>query len=353
MGFPAIMRAPLLVLIAGLSLLGCATPPSSLDNCDTLVCLQERQKNHLVRHIDFWQPMFDKPLEQRVQAAPVELVDYISLDNRVNGFPDGIRSAEDSAEFVTLVRKALSGLPTAVRELFIDRLMGVYIVDDLGSTGFSDNIYDRAGNPVAGFIVLDAGYLQKKANAWASWKDSTIYKPDGDYEIRTTIELAENDTKVNAVQFILLHELAHVLAIGNRFHPNWNLANAVSLDGYPFSQFSWELTADKQGYRSRFDDIFPLRQSIFYYRQPKLEAAQLIPVLKTIEQTNFISLYATTGIFDDFAESFAVYIHSELMNKPYRVEVLKAGQLVYSMGSCLQSRCRDKFEFFNRLFSLN
>lgn len=283
-------------------------------------------------------------------AAPVELVDYISLDNRLNGFPDGIRSAQDSDEFVILVREALSGLPTAVHELFYNKLAGVFIVDGLGSTGFSDNIYDKTRKPIAGFIVLDAGYLQKKANAWASWKDSTTFKPDAKYEIRTTIETAENDSEVNAVQFILLHELAHILAIGSRFHPNWNLAQAVNLDDYPFTQFSWELTADKQGYRSRFDDVFPLRESIVFYRQPKLDAAQLTSVLQTIEQTNFISLYATNSMFDDFAESFAIYVHSEMMGKPYRIEVLKSGQPVYALDSCFHSRCRDKYEFFNQLF---
>ncbi|MFT5401127.1 MAG: hypothetical protein ACI8XW_003941, partial [Gammaproteobacteria bacterium] len=210
MVFPANMLAPLKVLIAGLLLSflsGCTTLNSAV-NCDSRTCLLERQKNHQVRQIDFWQPILKHPLEQRMLAAPVELVDYISLDNRLNGFPDGIRSAQDSDEFVILVREALSGLPTAVHELFYNKLAGVFIVDGLGSTGFSDNIYDKTRKPIAGFIVLDAGYLQKKANAWASWKDSTTFKPDAKYEIRTTIETAENDSEVNAVQFILLHELA-------------------------------------------------------------------------------------------------------------------------------------------------
>lgn len=341
-----------LLLCLALLLLGACSAQFLKAGCLTRACTLDYYANHPLRQLDFWQEQMALPLRQRVFGAPAELVDFVDFDNYLYGYPLGVRAASDAEQFIDLVKQALAGIPDPVLALFENKLAGVFIVEGLGSTGFSDYLKDADGEPVAGWIMLDASALDKAANRWASWKDATAFTPAPGFEIRVTLEQPAEDNQVNAIQFILLHELAHVLSAGSNFHPGWWLVPAEDgLNEYAFARLSWNFDSKQQAYSSLYEEVFPLRSSLRYYRQPALSAAQMVEALQGLQQTNFVSLYAATSIGDDFAETFAIYVHTELMNKPYRVEVLKDGQSLYSVESCLQDRCREKLDLLEALLN--
>ena len=309
-------------------------------------CLYKAVAASSVKKLAFWKRAFEKPLEQRVGPAPQEVREFLLLDNRVHGYPERPRASTVTKEFHDEVVAALAGLPTPVKRRLGDRLAGVLFLDEFGGTGFTDSIADDAGGKGRAFMVLDPTVLAKRtANAWATWKESTPFKPDGRYQLRATIEKPADDTRRQAIQYIVLHELGHVLAVGEDFGPDWNLkASEVPPDArYPFFDLSWSVDRTGNRYESRFEKELPERSNVVYYWGAKLPASAMASVYEHLEQTNFPTLYAATHPSDDFAESFASYVHVVMMRKPFAIVISEEGRVVRSYGSCWEEqRCASK-----------
>jgi hypothetical protein len=75
----------------------------------------------------------------------------------------------------------------------------------------------------------------------------------------------------------------------------------------------------------------------------RLDASQMLDVYGALEHTSFATLYAATNPFDDFAEAFASYVHSELMGKPWEIRIHRDADPVRSYRLCWgQPRCQER-----------
>jgi hypothetical protein len=62
-----------------------------------------------------------------------------------------------------------------------------------------------------------------------------------------------------------------------------------------------------------------------------------------LAKTNFPSLYAATRPGDDFAESFASYVHTVVLKRPWDITIAHDGEVVTHVGACWdEPRCADK-----------
>jgi len=298
---------------------------------------------HPVRKFSTWRDQFSMPLVERIQPAPPALIEYLHWDNAAQGFAERPRPTQVPAAFIAEVKAAIADLPAEVNFLFVDKLVGIFLVDELGGTGYTEAVSDDEGNAVGGFIVLDASVLQgRTANEWATWKESSPFIPDPAWNLEARIETRARDTTRNAIQYILLHELGHVLSIGNVLHPPWSVPPREAGDpqDYTFSKLSWRLDGD--GYASMFDDAFTLRRDVVYYFGAKLPSSRMADAYAQLAKTNFPSLYASTRPGDDFAESFASYVHVVMMHRPWEI-VIRSPDAEISFGACWdEPRCADK-----------
>ena len=309
-------------------------------------CMKRDIRNHAARRLDTWKAELARPLDSRIGPAPPVLIDYLTIDNMNQGFAQRPRSSAPEPAFMADVKAAIEELPPQVWRLFADRLVGIYLVEDLGGTGYTDVVKDPAGNPVAGYIVLDAAVLRPlTANGWATWKEGTPFKPRPDASLAARIETAAGDNRKNAIQYILLHELGHVLAIGGAIHPAWELApkDVPAAASYPFFDLSWTIDRRANRYAWLREAEFPQRRNLVYYFGAKLDAADMVPTYTSLEQTNFPSLYAATQPADDFADSFASYVHVVVQRRPWQITISKKGQVVQTFDACWdQPRCASK-----------
>ena len=312
---------------------------------DDKECAAKAIQGHVITKLDYWKGAFARPVEQRIGAAPPELVEYLTLDNIQSGFPDQPRSAKLRQDFLRDVRAAIAELPRSVRALLSAKLAGIYFVQDLGGTGYTDEIFDAHSNPVAGFVVLDMSVLDKAANAWATWKENTPFKAQPGFRLTAAIESKEQDSRKNAIQYILLHELGHVVSINEKIHPSWNVEpkDVSSPADYPFFSLSWTISRADNRYLTIFDDTFPQRGDVVYYLGAKLPAAQMVDTYDNLARTNFATLYSVTKPGDDFAEAFASYVHTVLMKKPFEIRIYAKGRIARVYRSCwAQQRCAAK-----------
>ena len=298
-----------------------------------------------IKQRSHWTPAFRVPLAKRFGVASPLLIEYITRDNERQGFPNRPRAPALTPDFSADVAAALRTLPAPVKRAIEAKFAGVYFVDDLGGTGWTEELLDEKGQPVAGVIVLDAAVLAKlSANAWATWKENTPFKPDAHWRLAAEIERAGEDNRRQAIQYILLHELGHVLAIGTRLHPSADLApkDAAAHGPYTYYPLSWQ-GAPGDKYLSRFDAAFTTRREAVYYLGAKLEGARMEEAYRQLQATNFPTLYAATNPLDDFAEAFVTYVHTEMQQRPFAVRLYRDDKLVMSYGPCWkETRCGQK-----------
>jgi hypothetical protein len=309
-------------------------------------CAVEAIGANPAKKLAYWRAAMARPVEERIGPAPRELVELLALDNVRHRMPHTPRAAALSDDFLADVRTAFMGLPETLRRRAAEKLAGIYFADDMGSTGFADQVYDAAGVPRAAFVLLDASVLREHtANGWATWKENTPFRPDPALRLEAVIEDSVHDNRASAIQYILLHELAHVVSVGGDLHPNWNLAPArvPSTRAFAFFGQSWFISRHDQDYASHFDAAFPQRKDIVYYGAARLPASAMQSVYERLERTNFPTLYAATHPADDFAESLASYVHTVMMQKPFEIRLYRDGAIAARYGSCWsEARCAGK-----------
>lgn len=334
----------------------CLVAPWSVSaqaTCKERDCATSLMRGHVATQPGYWKSRMERPLAQRIGAAPAELLEYVRLDNLSAGLTNVPRAATLAADFLRDVRRAFDEIPLPVKRLVSGRLAGIYLVEDLGSTGYTDAIFAADGKPVAGFVVLDAAVLkQRSANAWATWKENTPFKPEPGFALNARIASAGGDNRKNAIQYILLHELGHIASIGADIHPHWGIdPSAVQqTENLTYFKLSWTIARQENRFVSLFEPAFDARRDVVYYADARLRGSQMQAVYTQLASTNFPTLYAATSPGDDFAEAFASYVHTVLMRKPLQIEIKHAGRDVLRHSSCwTQARCTGKRAILEQL----
>jgi hypothetical protein len=315
-------------------------------------CAREAARTHPVRKPEFWRAALAKPVGERIGPAPPELVHFVTLDNVANGYPNRPRVSKLTPDFLADVKRAFEAIPAAVKRRLEAKLAGIYFADDFGGTGFSDEI-GEAGKAKLGFVLLDPTVLTaRKANDWATWKENSPFKPAKGLALEATIEKPGDDTRANAIQYILLHELGHVLSVGEDALPSWALEpkNVKSTREFPFFELSWTIAGDR--YASLFDARFPQRKDVVFYFGAKLDATAMVDTYAALEATNFPTLYAATHPGDDFAESLVNYVHVEMMGKPFEIRIRNGSKVVKRYGACWREpRCAAKRAYLEKFLA--
>ena len=179
-------------------------------------------------------------------------------------------------------------------------------------------------------VALDVdAFEQRTANAWASWKENTPFTPMHGYRLEAQIAAPQDDHRQGALQYLLLHEFGHVLAAGRGLLPEWwNDTQAMrETDDYLYLPLAWRITPGKEVVPLPEND-FQLRGDIAYYQAPRLAASQMPDAYAQLRSANFATLYAATSMHEDFAESFASYVHTIMLGKPQCIRIHRDGKLL-------------------------
>lgn len=296
---------------------------------------------------DFWEAVLKKPLVERLASAPDELLAYVELVNASTGNPHRPHAAIIPKDFLVDVRAAIQEMPSVIKEKLSAPLLGVYFGHGLGSSGITDVVVKITGELVGVVTVLDLdALLNRSANEWATWKENTPFITMGSYRIEAIIENDKNNNRKNAIQYLLLHEFGHVLTARNMFLPNWWLSSQYfkSTDEYTFLPLSWQITMTGEIIPLLRED-FKHRKLIAYYTENKLPSEDVMNFYESLEKTSFATLYAATNSYDDFAESFASYVHFILLKKPFEIRIRHENKIIMHLENYwLSKRCTAKYQ---------
>ena len=306
---------------------------------------------------DYWGTDWQKKSWiERLQPAPEKLLEYLKEQNKLDGFSEVPVAVTPAPEVSDACKDISRSLSPALNKLLNKRLIGIFSVKDLGGSGFAEEILDETGHKPYAIIVLDRDVLLKrKANEWATWKENSIFQPkqSGGLRLQMIIASEKDNTVQNAVRYLLLHELGHVLGLVSNVHPSWSPADKTISPDCSFMKLSWK--PDNMGKPvSLFDDKFPERKKIRFYSFDKAQLTnnQMPVVYGNLQQsTNFVSMQASTNVWEDFAESFVTYVHAVRDKKPWQVRIENDKGRFDVINACWQEkRCAEKKIFLDRWF---
>lgn len=313
---------------------------------------------------DFWHAQSKLPLLERIATAPQELLDYVSAVNALQHTtssappPEPAKAYQISPDFLNDVQNAIAQLPDSVQASLTPHLLGVFIASGVGSSAISDVIALPDGSILGAAVLLDANaFLMRSANAWMGWKESMPFTADARYQLRAQIADEDDDQRQHALQYLLLHEFGHVLSVNTEFLPNWWIGSQKFRDTeeYSFLAICWQIAMDGK-IIPLLRHQFPQRAAVHYYPQTEeylIPAEQMAEVYQALDRTGFPSLYAATSVYEDFAESFASYVHVVLMHKPWRIQVLQGQEVVFNFADYWTSpRAQRKLKLFAELLSI-
>jgi hypothetical protein len=307
-------------------------------------------KQHDARSVSTWSGFIGKGIKDRILPAPDIIIDYLIKDNKFQGYNERPKKPEMDPEFFSDIVRAIVELPKSVRNHIHEHVVAVFLVEELGGTAYGELLRDFDNNKM-GFIVLDVGSLNRKANEWASWKENSPFAAKGISIIEAEIEQKNNDNRMAAIQYIFLHEVGHLVGVAKWAHPNWFMGGHPQK--WPFTKLSWLTLESGLKGKSKFDETFTNRSKIKFYsfKDAQLTSKEIDGTYGQLLKTDFVSLCAATNMYDDFAETYAMYVHVVLQDRPWKIRIIKEGKTLREIiNPILDKRCEIKKRYLDRMF---
>jgi hypothetical protein len=286
-----------------------------------------------------------KPLTSRIYGLTQPLAEFLFADNTVAGGkarPMAVTLGNTPRELVSL----LDALPEKVRRHLSKRLVGIFFGSNLGAYSMTDYVYkgleDR--QPMGAFIAVDVSAFVSMASNLSQWmtaREGSVFKISKQDWVEARLESKPNEAW--PYEYAVLHELGHVYSVGTPVHPAWEVPHWFGEDvaHYPFMGISWLIRG--RGYDIRPESDFSGRGLVHYYGQQDMPNNRIAGVYDELGKAPFPTLMAATNPFDDFAESFASYVHTVILKKPFELIVHKKGKVVKVVKSCWdEPRCAAK-----------
>lgn len=254
-----------------------------------------------------------RPVVEKIQPLNDLAASYVVRWNEIDGFDERPSPAEMKPELKAALVRELAALPDPLQRFMQSHLFAIFTCKNLGGSAIAGVILDGKTS-IGGFLILDVDVLNRPANDWISYKENTVFQPEPGLRYRVEMEGEGSNTVAAAMRFILVHELGHIFGQVKQVTLPFSEKYPVLSDS-PFMVESWESVDGVSRPRGA-----PWAENVkFYRKEPPYKLSQAVPLYGDLRETAFATLYAVTDTEEDWAETFALYVHCVLLKKHYRV----------------------------------
>lgn len=210
------------------------------------------------------------------------------------------------------VRNAFAHLPPLHQRILKQHLQSISFMDNMPNTALT-SLLESGSGPKMFNITFRAGLLDETISEWATWKENTCFKLEGQGCYKVRVE----GGKMDALLYVLLHEATHVVDAVTEVTP-YSAEKDSIVTPTPYTKNVWRMvTVPEDPY---IDSL--LEQTRF--RSGKAIPINLAPdVYRKLAKTPFPSLYGMAAWSEDLAELVSVYHMTSKLNQPFHVVVTK------------------------------
>lgn len=267
-------------------------------------------------------------------------IDFVTQMNKIDGFSEVPTQSKSLPEMKKHLQNISKKFHPSVKKLFDDYIYGIYFCEKLGGTGLTGYVYNKEKKlPVGGIVFIDATVINKKANDWITYKENSVFIAK---QVSLKIEIEEeiNNTIENALRYILMHEMGHIVSNTFQIIPDLQ-SNELNYSNYSFTRDIW-INQNTSYYD---DEIFPFRSKIIFYatedKKINLDRDWKM-IYPNLLKNRFPTLYSATNADDYFAEIFVSYVHCIIDSKPWKLTLTQEGKELYSVQNGIYFMEKEK-----------
>ncbi len=244
------------------------------------------------------------------------------------------RCQEGSLSYTSYFESLYDNYPPALQKMFCS-LTRIFIEKQFFGTAYASSIYDPQGNRNGAVIGIRQSVLDESLNlsTWSSWKEQLSFGGVTDsYTITPNlpqIMTSSNSRTNDFLYFVVTHEFGHLFDFANDLNKQVNCPEpAPEQDEFPecemaeesFGAISWVTDL-----KPRVENEFTNRSGLCFYTcaGKTLSKSDIPAIYESLLNTNFISTYAATQPWDDFAESLANYVIGEKFKTQYVLNTMQ------------------------------
>ncbi|MGE3260932.1 MAG: hypothetical protein AB7K68_04045 [Bacteriovoracia bacterium] len=220
--------------------------------------------------------------------------------------------------------------PPALQKMFCS-LRHIYIEKKMAGTAYAGLNRDTNGNPDGALMGVRKSVLDEELdlNTWATWKEQLSFGGGNSY--RNPLPTLPTITSFNSagtsdfLYFVITHEFGHIFDFANNLNQTQNCTTPVDKTQQPECEMvpgSWGSISWATSQKAKPENEFPLRKYLCFYwcNGQTIAHNDVLNVYSGLADTDFISLYATSQAWDDFADSLAYYLSYKNLGASYSID---------------------------------
>ncbi|MBI2519693.1 MAG: hypothetical protein HYV97_04730 [Bdellovibrio sp.] len=311
-------------------------------------CSSTRQKllnpHAYVTRLPYWAGKApNKPgLSSKVKKEiPGDILSYLRENNKMGGSREIPAPFDLTKREFAHIHRILGVIPSGMVKRLTPYIKGIYFVEHLGGSSFTEYIYDNQGLPLYAFLIFDRSVLKMSANDWCSRKEQSPFQLVDGFKLSCTLE--KGSTNYGSFLYIFLRELGRVFQINNSSFPLAleNQSNLDAIQETDFFKISWKKEKDNAVLQQPVQ--FSSSCNFNYSSQnPSCGPQDAFILYETLNTSSSPTAHGINSPWDDFMESFANYVYTEIMKQPFEI-VLSQGDRTLSYTACWNTpRCETK-----------
>lgn len=295
----------------------------------------------------------DKPLTERARILPADIAKSLRGGAFGSGVAGNIASPENAEYMLEDLRAAIDGIPEPVKRLVERRLIGVYLVqgmqlkNGLHAAGLAIETINFFRQYSGTVILIDSESTDSNPNRALAGLSFVPLDRYGYFSMDPQLADSGSNDRVTTLRTVLLHELGHVIDMDRDIIPENFTYGPVAAPGCGFACLSWE-----RRWRQRNGEQLRKAFADLEHNNIQQYVLDLPKTLDALKQSNFPSLYGAMQPKEDFADSFAMYVHTVMLGLPWEITFRIDGEIKAEIGSCFtDGRCPRKREYFDNLLA--
>lgn len=212
--------------------------------------------------------------------------------------------------------------PPTMQKMFCS-LRRIWVLNKFFGTAFAGTILKDDGTIDGAQMGIRRSVLDEKVSlqTWATWKEELSFGGvTGSYEATPglpKVETQSNGAADDFLYFVVTHEFGHIFDFANALNQVESDAPDAAATPGSWTALSWA-TSDAVLPANRF----PFRRGLCFYAcdgefMTRVAAPE---VYRGLARTNFLSTYAATNPWDDFADSLAYYLLDKNLGTSYELQ---------------------------------
>ena len=251
------------------------------------------------------------------------ILDFITLEKQLQNKDVKISAGSINADLINQFGKLYEKWPEGLRKFSEKYILNVFIVKNLGSSGYTFTADDSS------FIIfIDESVLNERPNDFNRTENNCIQFEGTPFLINHVIEEDLNNLPVYTLENILIHEIGHCVGIVKGLTPTFDrripLPNELNFYKGCYEVNFIELK-ELNPYRDKFNKLK------YYSNDKKMNCEEYLVVLDDLKNSPFPTTYSTQGQLEFFAEYFYSYIHCIIQKRPFEYRVFNNNKLIKSV----------------------